>query len=502
MPKDVLEELELSEVNSGVFYGEWMPTDGRELISSHSPIDGKEIAKVAIAGIEDYEAVIKKAQESFCVWSEIPAPERGQIIREIGDELRQKKEALARLVTLEVGKILTEGRGEVQEMIDIADFAVGLSRQLYGLTIASERKDHFLCERWHPLGPIGVITAFNFPCAVWSWNAFIAAAVGDVVVWKPSTKAPLTAIATTKIVNSVLERHGLPPIFFLVTGRGSTVGNWMAEDKRLPLISFTGSTATGRKVYEKVAKRIGRAILELGGNNAAIVSDKADMRIALKGVAFGALATAGQRCTTTRRLILHERIYGEFLDKLIKVYKGVKIGNPFEPDTLIGPLIDEEAVKKYEEAVERAVAEGGRILYGGKRLEGCYVMPTIIEAHPDMEVVREETFAPILYVFKYSTIEEALELNNSVPQGLSSAIFTNDLREAEYFLAHSDCGIANVNTSTAGAEIGGAFGGEKDTGVGREAGSDAWKFYARRQTATVNYSEDLPLAQGVKFDIE
>ncbi len=397
---------------------------------------------------------------------------------------------------------MTEGRGEVQEMIDIADFAVGLSRQLYGLTIVSERKGHVLCERWHPLGPIGVITSFNFPCAVWSWNAFIAAAVGDVVVWKPSTKTPLTAIATTKIVNSVLECHGLPPIFFLVIGKGSTVGNWMAEDKRLPLISFTGSTATGRKVYEKVAKRIGRVILELGGNNAAIVSDKADMRIALKGVAFGALATAGQRCTTTRRLILHERIYDEFLDKLIKVYKDVKIGNPLEPDTLIGPLIDEEAVKKYEGAIERAVAEGGRILYGGKGLKGCYVMPTIIEAHPDMRVVNEETFAPILYVFKYSTIEEALEINNSVPQGLSSAIFTNDLGEVGYFLAHSDCGIANVNTSTAGAEIGGAFGGEKDTGTGREAGGDAWKFYARRQTATVNYSRDLPLAQGLKFDIE
>ncbi len=507
--EEVLSHFGFEDVNSGVFYGEWAPIEGRKVIECRTPIDGSPLAKVALATREDYEKALKMALEAFREWSDIPAPERGQVIREIVDEVRKEKKMLGKLITLEVGKILTEGEGEVQEMIDIGDFAVGLSRQLYGLTIASERRDHALLERWHPLGPIGVITAFNFPCAVWSWNAMIASVVGDVIVWKPSTKAPLTAIALTKIVNKVLERRGLPPVFILVTGTGSTVGNWMAEDKRLPLISFTGSCATGRMVYEKVARRFGRVILELGGNNAAIVSSKADIRLALKGVAFGALATAGQRCTTTRRLILHEEIYDEFLEKLVKIYESVKVGNPLEPDTLVGPLIDEGAVKKYEATIKRALEEGGRLVYGGKRLTikglegGYYVMPTIIEARPGMEVVKEETFAPILYVFKYKTIEEAVELNNSVPQGLSSAIFTTDLREAMYFISHkgSDCGLANINTSTAGAEIGGAFGGEKETGGGREAGSDAWKLYARRQTITINYGKDLPLAQGVKFDV-
>ena len=506
---DVLEHFGFDDINSGTFYGEWFPIEGRDVIESKSPIDGSLISKVTLASRDDYEKVIKKAIESFQIWRDVPAPKRGEIIREIGNELRKEKEFLGKLVSIEVGKILIEGKGEVQEMIDIGDFSLGLSRQLYGLTIASERENHRLYEQWHPLGVIGVITSFNFPCAVWSWNAFIASVVGNVIIWKPSTKAPLTAIAVIKIVDRVIKKHGLPPIFLLVIGKGSMVGNWMAEDKRLPLISFTGSVETGKKIYEKVSKRLGKVILELGGNNGAIVSNKADMKIALKGVGFGALATAGQRCTTTRRLILHEEIYDEFLNKLINAYKKAKIGNPLEQDTLVGPLIDDEAVRKYEEAINEAIKEGGKILYGGKTLkinglEGYYVIPTIIEAKPDMEIVKKETFAPILYVFKYSKIEEAIRIHNSVPQGLSSAIFTNDLREAEYFLSHkgSDCGIANVNTGTAGAEIGGAFGGEKETGGGRESGSDAWKFYARRQTVTINYGNDLPLAQGVKFDIE
>jgi len=391
--REVLEHFGLGEVNSGTFYGEWADIEGRDVVSSYSPIDGSEIAKVAMSTREDYERVMKKAMEAFRAWSDIPAPKRGEVIREIGNELRKEKKMLGRLVSLEVGKILTEGEGEVQEMIDIGDFAVGLSRQLYGLTIASERKEHRLYEQWHPLGPIGVITAFNFPCAVWSWNAFIAAVVGDVVVWKPSTKAPLTAIATIKVVNRVIERKGLPPIFLLAIGRGSTVGNWMSEDRNLPLISFTGSVATGKKIYEKVSRRLGRVILELGGNNGAIVSDKADMRIALKGVGFGALATAGQRCTTTRRLILHEKIYDEFLSRLIRAYEKAKVGNPLEEDTLVGPLIDEESVQIYTKAIEEAVRQGGRVLYGGKRLtipgleNGHYVMPTIIEAKSDMPFV-------------------------------------------------------------------------------------------------------------------
>ncbi len=505
----IFSELGMEEVNSGVFWGEWAPVEGRKLVPSRSPIDGQILGKVSLATREDYEKVLEAAQRSFEAWSAVPAPKRGEIVREIGDELRKYKEVLGLLVSIEVGKILTEGQGEIQEMIDIGDFAVGLSRQLYGLTIASERPHHRLYEQWHPLGPIGVVTSFNFPAAVWSWNALIAAVVGDVVVWKPSSAAVLTAVGVTKVVNRVLERHGLPPIFFLVSGSGSTVGEWLLEDRRLPLISFTGSVATGKRVAEVVARRLGRTILELGGNNAAIVTDKADFTIALKGVGFGALATAGQRCTTTRRLILHEKIYDEFLGRLIDAYKRVKVGNPLEEGTLVGPLIDHRAVEDYKKALKQAQEEGGKILYGGQEVtipgleEGHYVMPTIVEAHPEMAIVKEETFAPILYVFKYRTLEEAIEIHNSVPQGLSSAIFTTDLREAETFLSHrgSDCGIANVNTSTAGAEIGGAFGGEKETGGGRESGSDAWKFYARRQTVTINYGADLPLAQGVKFEV-
>ncbi len=506
--EDVLSKFGIEEVNSGTFCGEWLPKEGRKLVTSYSPIDGSEIAKVAMATREDYDAAVNAAVKAFEEWRMVPPPKRGEVIRAIGDELRKEKEDLAKLLAVEVGKTMTEARGEIQEMIDIADFAVGLSRQLYGLTIASERPHHRLYEQWHPLGAIGVITAFNFPSAVWSWNAMIAAVCGDSVVWKPSTLAPLTAIAVTKVVSRVVEDMGAPPaLFTLVVGSGGEVGEWMSNDKRLPLISFTGSVATGRKVAENVARRLGRTILELGGNNAAIVTSKADMNIALKGVAFGALATTGQRCTTTRRLILHEDIYDEFLKKLVDVYKNIKIGNPLEEGVLMGPLIDKSAVESYLKAIERAKEEGGKVIYGAEVLKieglegGHYVKPTIIEAHPNMEIVKEETFAPILYVFKFRTMEEAIKIHNSVPQGLSSSIFTTDLREAEYFLSAmgSDCGIANVNTSTAGAEIGGAFGGEKDTGGGRESGSDAWKGYMRRQTVTINWGKDLPLAQGVKF---
>jgi len=506
--EEILSRFDLGPVNPGTFYGEWGPTEDRRLLTSFSPIDGSEIAKVAMATKEDYEKVIEATVKAYEEWRMVPPPKRGELIRAIGDELRKEKENLARLLAVEVGKTMTEARGEIQEMIDIADFAVGLSRQLYGLTIASERPHHRLYEQWHPLGAIGVITAFNFPSAVWSWNAFIAAVCGDSVAWKPSSQAPLTAMAVIKVVNRVVERFGAPRgLFTLVVGSGREVGEWMSTDKRLPLISFTGSVATGKRVAENVAKRLGRTILELGGNNAAIVTKHADMKIALKGVAFGALATTGQRCTTTRRLILHEDIYDEFLERLVEIYRNVKIGNPLDESVLMGPLIDEKAVESYLKAIERAKEEGGRVIYGAEVLKieglegGHYVLPTIIEAHPDMEIVKEETFAPILYVFRFRTMEEAIRIHNSVPQGLSSTIFTTDLREEEYFLSAvgSDCGIANVNTSTAGAEIGGAFGGEKETGGGRESGSDAWKGYMRRQTVTINWGEDLPLAQGVKF---
>ncbi len=507
--KDLLMKLGLEDVNSGVFYGKWSPIGGKETITSYSPIDGKPIGKVTMATREDYENVMNAAQNSFERWSSVPAPKRGQVVRKIGDELRKYKEMLGKLVSIEVGKTVVEGCGEVQEMIDISDFAVGLSRQLYGLTIASEREAHRLYEQWLPLGPIGVITAFNFPCAVWAWNSMIAATVGDVVIWKPSSKAVLTARAVIEIVNKIVMDLGYPPIFFLLVGRGDEVGEWISSDRRLPLISFTGSVPTGRRISENVAKRLGRTILELGGNNAAIVTDKADMNIALKGVTFGALATTGQRCTTTRRLILQENVYDIFVNRLKGIYAKAKIGNPLEEGVLIGPLIDKRAYEGYEIAIEQATKQGGRVVYGGERVsipgleEGYYVKPTLIEADLGMDILNVETFAPILYVLKYRTIEEAIEIHNSVPQGLSSAIFTKDLREMEYFLSHkgSDCGIANVNTSTAGAEIGGAFGGEKETGGGRESGSDAWKSYMRRQTDTINYGNKLPLAQGVEFKV-
>lgn len=506
--KEVLEELDIKDVNSGTYYGEWVPIEGKNTATSYSPIDGKPIAKIALATKEDYGEAIKRSKKAFEEWRLIPAPKRGAIIREIGNALRAEKVNLGKLVTLEVGKTKSEGEGEIQEMIDIADFAIGLSRQLYGLTMASERPYHKLYEQWVPLGPIAVISAFNFPSAVWSWNAFIAAVAGDTVIWKPSTKAALTAVAVMKVISRVLERNKAPAIFQLIVSRGSEGGEWISNDKDISLVSFTGSIPVGKKISENVSKRLGRTILELGGNNAAIVSEKSDMDIALKGVVFGALATAGQRCTSTRRAIISEKIYEEFVKKLKNAYSTIKIGMPTEKEVLVGPLIDEGAFKDFENAIGLAEKQGGKLIFGGAREKiehaegGFYVKPAIIEAKPGMDIVSTETFAPILYVFKYSDIEDALKIHNGVPQGLSSAIFTSDLREEEAFLSAygSDCGIANVNTSTAGAEIGGAFGGEKETGGGRESGSDAWKGYMRRQTVTKNWGKDIPLAQDVEFN--
>ena len=506
----VFADLGLYEQVSGLYDGQWLAGEGRRRISVHSPINGEWLADVAAAADEDYDRMVERAWASFEEWSRVPAPKRGEVVRAIGDRLREYVESLGLLVTLEVGKTPVEGRGEVQEMIDIADFAVGLSRQLYGTTIASERPSHRLYEQWHPHGVVGVITAFNFPCAVWSWNAFIAAVIGNVVVWKPSPDSALTAIATINIVNDVLDEHGLPPLFFLAIDDAGEIGRRMSADRRLPLLSFTGSVRTGREVAARVAERLGRSILELGGNNAAIVTPDADMEIALRGVAFGALATAAQRCTTTRRLILHDSLFDTFLPRLVDAYRNVRVGSPLEPGVLVGPLISRRAVDNYSSAIGRAESTGGRVLVGNAVLElpglenGNYVAPTLIEGlAPDSEIVCEETFAPILYVLRYTDLEEAFAIHNCVPQGLSSAIFSNNLREVEGFLSvvGSDCGLASVNTGTAGAEIGGAFGGEKETGGGRESGSDAWKAYARRQTVTVNYGAELPLAQGVTFDV-
>ena len=508
--EQVFAGLGLYQEVSGLFDGGWgAGAQGRRL-AVHSPIDGSRLADVAVASEDDFGRLIENAWASFREWSGIPAPKRGEVVRAIGDRLRRHLDSLGLLIALEVGKTPVEGRGEVQEMIDICDFAVGLSRQLYGKTIASERPNHRLYEQWHPQGVVGVITAFNFPGAVWSWNAFIAAVIGNVVVWKPSPEAALTAIAVTNVVNEVLDEHGLPPIFLLAVDESGEIGQCMSREPRLPLVSFTGSVSTGREVAAAVNARLGRTILELGGNNAAIVTPDADPEIALRGVAFGALATAGQRCTTTRRLILHESLCDSFIPRLVSAFGAAKVGNPLESDVLVGPLINRGAVDSYCAAIGRAQAAGGTVLAGNAvetipGLEaGHYVAPTILDGvPPDAEVVRTETFAPILYVLRYRALDEAFAIHNCVPQGLSSAIFSNNLREVEAFLSvvGSDCGLANVNTGTAGAEIGGAFGGEKDTGGGRESGSDAWKAYARRQTVTVNFGPDLPLSQGVMFDV-
>jgi aldehyde dehydrogenase (NAD+) len=456
-----------------------------------------------MAGPADYEAVVARASEAFLYWRMVPAPKRGEIVREIADELRAHKADLGALVTLEMGKILPEGLGEVQEMIDIADFSVGLSRQLYGLTMHSERPGHRMYEQWHPLGIVGVISAFNFPVAVWSWNAMIAAVCGDCVLWRPSSDTPLTAIAVQKICNRVLERHGLKGVFNLVIGPSRAVGEALIQDRRIPLVSFTGSTEVGRHVSEVVARRLGRTILELGGNNGIIVMDDANPDLVLRAVLFGAVGTAGQRCTTTRRLFLQRGIASRITGALVHAYRQVKIGDPMDEGTIMGPLVNRRAVDDMMDGMRRIREQGGEVLFGGDRMMGCFVQPTLVRARPDMPILKEEIFAPILYVIEFDTLDEAIHWHNDVPQGLSSAMFTTNLISAETFLSHrgSDCGIANINIGTSGAEIGGAFGGEKDTGGGRESGSDAWKAYMRRQTNTINWSAQLPLAQGIKFGL-
>jgi aldehyde dehydrogenase (NAD+) len=504
---DFLERLGIKEQNSGAYCGEWLETSGK-LLEVKTPIDGSVIATVKQASGDDYDRVVTTAQEAFTQWRMVPGPRRGEVVRQIGLEFRKYKADLGKLVTLEMGKILPEGEGEVQEMIDMADFAVGQSRMLYGLTLQSERPRHRMMEQWHPLGVVGTISAFNFPVAVWSWNTFLALVCGDANVWKPASKTPLTAIACMNIVHDVLERNDCPRgIVSLTVGSGNEVGERMVNDRRVPLISATGSTPMGQKLAAKVSARLGRTILELGGNNAIIVSQSADMDMAVRAIVFGAVGTAGQRCTSTRRIIVHESIEQTLVDRLVSAYKQVAIGNPLEDGTLMGPVVQPGAVDDLMNAVGRVTEEGGEIVYGGEQLSGedypggCYVTPCIARAKNQFEIVQEETFAPILYIIKYSDFDEALALHNGVPQGLSSAIFTSDVREMERFLSPegSDCGIANCNIGTSGAEIGGAFGGEKDTGGGRESGSDAWKAYMRRQTNTVNYSTELPLAQGIKF---
>ena len=500
-----LRELGIQEINPGACAGpdDWNATQGRSLLDVVTPIDGSVIARVALASEADYEHVVKVAQENFLNWRMMPAPQRGQIIREIGNELRRLKEPLGSLVTLEMGKIVAEGTGEVQEAIDIADFAVGLSRQLYGLTMQSERPQHRMYELWHPLGVIGIITAFNFPVAVWSWNAMIAAVCGDTMAWKPSSKTPLCAIAVQHIVNRVMKAHGLTGIFTIVVGKGSTIGERLINDDRIKLISSTGSTAMGRRVAEAAAKRLARTILELGGNNAIVVAEDANLDMAVRAILFGAVGTAGQRCTTTRRIIAQRKIIDELTTRLVKAYEQVRLGDPLDPSTLMGPLVDGDAVDTMMKALETLPKQGGKIVTGGRKLDlaGFYVTPAIVRVPGNTQLVCEETFAPILYIMPYDDLEEAILLHNGVPQGLSSSIFTDSLKNAERFLSAigSDCGIANVNIGTSGAEIGGAFGGEKDTGGGRESGSDAWKQYMRRQTNTINWSDQLPLAQGIKF---
>lgn len=506
----ILSNLGIQELNPAYSTGsQWGGSAQNKIIESFSPANGEKIAAVRTAADADYEKVIQQASEAFPLWRSIPAPKRGEIVRQLGEELRAKKNDLGTLVSYEMGKSLQEGLGEVQEMIDICDFAVGLSRQLYGLTMHSERPNHRMYEQWHPLGIVGIISAFNFPVAVWSWNAALALVCGNVCVWKPSSKTPLCAIACQHILAGVLKKNEMPEgISSLVIGNAS--GNLINEDRRISLVSFTGSTRVGRIVAGAVASRFGKSILELGGNNAIIISKEADLKMSVIGAVFGAVGTAGQRCTSTRRLIIQEDIYEEFKQKLIGAYDQLRIGDPLDQQNHVGPLIDEEAVKTYLDAIEKGRQEGARFIVEGGKLtgsgyeSGCYVRPCVAEVENHFQIVQEETFAPILYLISYKTLEEAIALQNGVPQGLSSAIMTLNLREAELFLsaAGSDCGIANVNIGTSGAEIGGAFGGEKETGGGRESGSDAWKGYMRRQTNTINYADTLPLAQGIKFDLK
>lgn len=502
----VLKALGIQKENSGSFAGEWL--DDPQSPSSKtiiSPINATEIAQVRLTSDQAYETVISKATENFQRWQSFPAPRRGEIIREISKEVRRLKKPLAQLITLEMGKIFSESEGEIQEVIDIADYAVGLSRQLYGLSMHSERPQHRMYEQWHPLGNIAVITAFNFPAAVWSWNAFIAAVCGDSVVWKPSELTPLTAIALVNICHKVTKNYNFPSLFTLVTGDGAHLGQRIAADKRFPLVSATGSCRMGQSVGQAVAKRFGKTLLELGGNNAVILLRDADLDLALQAVLFGAIGTAGQRCTTTRRVIIEQQIYDEFVSRLLALYQHICVGNPLGKDVIMGPTVGQGAIESFTKALLRVPQEGGKILFGGNTLSGFpspwYLEPTIIQAHKDMPLLQEETFAPILYLISVRNLEEAIEVNNSVAQGLSSALFTDSLRHAELFLSTlgSDCGIANINIGTSGAEIGGAFGGEKETGGGREAGSDSWKAYMRRQTTTINWGKGLPLAQGIQF---
>lgn len=507
---DLLRKLGVHETNSGVSTGSnWLKGEGAAL-ESHSPVDGALVGTVRSASKAEYEQIIATAQKAFVEWRTWPAPKRGEVVRQLGEELRKHKADLGKLVSYEMGKSYQEGLGEVQEMIDICDFAVGLSRQLHGLTMHSERPDHRMYEQWHPYGLVGIITAFNFPVAVWSWNTALAWVCGDVTLWKPSEKTPLCSIACQHITAEVFKRNGVPEGVSSIINGGREVGEWMSHDTRIPLVSATGSTRMGKAVGAAVGERLGRSLLELGGNNAIIISDKADLDMSLIGCVFGAVGTAGQRCTSTRRLIIHDKVYDAFKQKLVKAYGQLRIGDPLNEQNHVGPLIDKAAVDTYLEALEAAKAQGGSVAVEGGVLSGagyesgCYVKPAVVEATPDMAIVQEETFAPILYLLRYSgDVHEAVAIQNNVKQGLSSAIMTLDLREAERFLsaAGSDCGIANVNIGTSGAEIGGAFGGEKETGGGRESGSDAWKAYMRRQTNTINYGTKLPLAQGIKFDL-
>jgi len=504
--QSALQKLGLADDNAGVFDGEWR--GGGAKIDKISPINGQKLASVRTASADDYDRAISRAHEAFLKWRTTPGPVRGDTVRRLGNALREFKHDLGQLVTLETGKIIAEGEGEVQEMIDICDFAVGQSRMLYGLTIQSERPSHRLMEQWHPLGVVAVITAFNFPVAVWSWNAALAAVCGDATVWKASEKTPLTAIAVTKIAERVCRETGADPaIFTLLMGDRKTVGQKLTDDPRIPLVSATGSTNMGFNVAKAVNGRLGRTILELGGNNALIVAPSADINMATQSIFFGAVGTAGQRCTSTRRVIAHESVAATIREKLLAAYKSLQIGNPLDRETVMGPMIDKAAVDAVQQSIQRLKDEGGDVLYGGERLEGekfqgdCYMRPCLATAKPDFEIVQHETFGPLLYLMTYRDFDEAMAIHNDVPQGLTSSIFTNDAREAERFMsaAGSDCGIANVNTGTSGAEIGGAFGGEKQTGGGRESGSDCWKQYMRRQTNTINFSSELPLAQGIEF---
>jgi aldehyde dehydrogenase (NAD+) len=497
--------LGLRENNPGVFNGAW--SGSGKILRNVSPIDGKLLTKVTLATAAEYEQTIRAAENAFAGWRLLPAPRRGEIVRQLGNALRTAKKDLGRLVTLETGKILAEGEGEVQEMVDICDFATGLSRQLYGLTIASERPQHRMMEQWHPLGVVGVISAFNFPVAVWSWNSALAAVCGNATVWKPSELTPLTAIAVTRIAEKICRANKIDPAIFSLVCGDHGIGKKMAADRRLPLMSATGSTRMGRKVAEAVSRRLGKSLLELGGNNAIIVAPSANLDLAVRAIVFGAVGTAGQRCTSTRRVFVHETILSQLTQRLVAAYQQILIGDPLDPGVLMGPLIHEKAVTAMQQAIHELQRAGGKIIFGGEKLRGagfpggCYVRPCLATARGNFKIVHAETFAPILYLIPYKNLGDAIAQNNAVPQGLSSAIFTNEVREAEQFVAAtgSDCGIANVNLGTSGAEIGGAFGGEKDTGGGRESGSDSWKAYMRRQTVTVNYSTDLPLAQGIQF---